>query len=279
MSVGETATLDASNSTDDEGIVAYRWDVDGDGAVENTTASATTTVSFENPGTYAPSVTVVDAAGNEATGNVSVAVESADTEPPTATLNVPGEVTVGETVTVEAVNVTDANNVTRVRWYSDGTGAGNGTSATISFAAPGEHTVALELRDSVGNERTITRTVTAVADESDQRETDGDDDTSGTDDGDSTDDDSDESRNGGNDDSDAESDESNDGSELDDPSDSSPSVPSNPGAPAGPSTPGTTPDDTDSGEESDAPAEPDSDTPSLSVTAVRVDNEIGRAHV
>ena len=56
------------------------------------------------------------------------------------------------------------------------------------------------------------------------------------------------------------------------PSDSSPSVPSNPGAPAGPSTPGTTPDDTDSGEESDAPAEPDSDTPSLSVTAVRVDN-------
>ena len=260
VTADEAFTLNANNSTDNEGIVGYRWDYDGDGTIDNTTASATTTVSLETPSEYTPTVTVVDATDNEASANVSVTVKSADTEPPTATLNAPSQVTVGETFTVEAVNVTDASTVTRSRWYYDGTEGANGTSMTLSFAEPGEHTVSLELRDSAGNDRTITRTVSVIADESDQQETDDDE---STDQSDST-----------------EGSDSTGGSDSSDQShsDGSTSGPSNSGGQrtTSPPPPSTTPDDTDSDDESETTGETDTVAPSLSVTSVRVNNQTVR---
>ena len=235
--VGTTVTLDASNATDDEGIVQYRWDYDGDGAVDNTTSAATTTIGFENASEYTPSVTVVDGAGNEDSANASLAVQPADTEPPTATLDVPSEVTVGETFTAEANNVTDANSIVKRRWYYDGTEGRNGPTR-ISFAERGDHTVSLELRDAVGNNRTITRTVSATADGSDRQQP----------------------ADGG----------SNDRSG----SPGGSTGPSNPGGqdatpPAAPSPP---PADTAPGDESEPTDEPDTATPSLSVSSIRADN-------
>jgi PGF-CTERM protein len=77
----ETVTLDASESTDDDsGIDQYRWDFDGDGEVEYTTTDeATVEHTYESPGDYTASVTVVDGKDNEgtATANVTVVDRSA----------------------------------------------------------------------------------------------------------------------------------------------------------------------------------------------------------
>lgn len=60
-SVGETIELDATGSSDPDGtVVAYRWDLDGDGTVDRTTDSARTTVTAEGAGQLAVLVTVVD---------------------------------------------------------------------------------------------------------------------------------------------------------------------------------------------------------------------------
>jgi len=49
---GEEVVLDASGSTDDNGITEYRWDFDGDGNVDtNATSSATVTHVYDDAGT------------------------------------------------------------------------------------------------------------------------------------------------------------------------------------------------------------------------------------
>lgn len=106
LSVSETATvdravtLDAAGSTDPDGeIVEYRFDTDGDGRPEETTDRPTTTVTYDEAGTYTPRVTVVDDDGTTRTATATVAVEPV-TEAPTATRDLPDGVQPGERVTV-----------------------------------------------------------------------------------------------------------------------------------------------------------------------------------
>ncbi|WP_435178705.1 PKD domain-containing protein [Halorussus sp. AFM4] len=75
---GDEVQFDASGSSDDEngtGIEEYRWDFDGDDAVDETTGGPTVTHSYDSPATYEASVTVADADGNTDSATVSVRVE------------------------------------------------------------------------------------------------------------------------------------------------------------------------------------------------------------
>jgi len=65
--VGDKLVLDASGSTDDQGITEYSWSTGGSGKTE--------TVSFEQEGTEKVSVTVRDADGLESTATATVKVE------------------------------------------------------------------------------------------------------------------------------------------------------------------------------------------------------------
>lgn len=60
VNVGTVVTFDASDSTDDVGIISYEWDF-GDGT---TGTGITTTHIYTKPGTYTVTLTVKDAAGN-----------------------------------------------------------------------------------------------------------------------------------------------------------------------------------------------------------------------
>lgn len=71
---GQSVTLSAANTTDDTGVVEYRWDLDGDGTVDRNTTAATVTTEFDRPGTYTPRVLVRDRAGNSATATARVVV-------------------------------------------------------------------------------------------------------------------------------------------------------------------------------------------------------------
>ena len=66
--VGDSIVFDASNSTDNIGIMSYEWDF-GDGT---TGTGMQVTKSYSNPGTYTVTLTVKDAAGNTAIATLTV---------------------------------------------------------------------------------------------------------------------------------------------------------------------------------------------------------------
>ncbi|SHG93917.1 PKD domain-containing protein [Halobaculum gomorrense] len=70
---GETVRFDASASTDPDGeIKGYRWDLTGDGTRDAT--GRTVEYTYESPGEYTVTLTVVDAAGATATSRGTVTV-------------------------------------------------------------------------------------------------------------------------------------------------------------------------------------------------------------
>ncbi len=68
---GEKVNFDASQSSDNVGIVSYHWEF-GDGT---TGTGSTTTHTYVNPGTYTVRLTVSDSAGNSAGDTITITVE------------------------------------------------------------------------------------------------------------------------------------------------------------------------------------------------------------
>jgi chitodextrinase len=69
---GQSLFFDASASTDNVGVTAYRWDF-GDNSSANTAAASHV---YARPGTYSASLTVTDAAGNTGTSTFMVTVRA-----------------------------------------------------------------------------------------------------------------------------------------------------------------------------------------------------------
>jgi parallel beta-helix repeat protein len=72
VDVGATVSFDAGGSTDNVGIVSYEWDF-GD---ESSGTGKTTTHTYTEESTYTVTLTVKDAAGNQATNTMLVTVNS-----------------------------------------------------------------------------------------------------------------------------------------------------------------------------------------------------------
>ena len=77
VNVGDTVTFDAGGSTDNVGIVSYEWDF-GDGTTSTGTAA---THEYANAGTFTVTLTIEDAAENQATDTVVVTVNSPEVFP------------------------------------------------------------------------------------------------------------------------------------------------------------------------------------------------------
>ncbi|MFP5309461.1 MAG: S8 family serine peptidase [Actinomycetes bacterium] len=94
-----TTTLDASGSTDADGtVVAWRWDLDGDGTVDATTASPTLAHSYA-AGVWHPSVVAVDDDGLVSAPAVATLRAS---DPPVASASAPRHARSGVAVTFDA---------------------------------------------------------------------------------------------------------------------------------------------------------------------------------
>ncbi len=76
ITLGESVSFDASNSSDDNGIAAYNWDFDG-GATN--TSGVTANVTFNTAGTYNVVLTVIDTNGAMDTESKTIAVNSVPT--------------------------------------------------------------------------------------------------------------------------------------------------------------------------------------------------------
>jgi PKD repeat protein len=116
--VGQPVTFNGSASTDPDGqIVAYRWDFDDDGTVDNTTTSARVNHTYAATGGYVPTLTVVD------DDNATSTVESDYTvqePPPELRCRVePRSVSIGDGVFIDA---SESTNVDRFDYDTDGDG-------------------------------------------------------------------------------------------------------------------------------------------------------------
>ncbi|WP_348611624.1 PKD domain-containing protein [Halobaculum rarum] len=167
VEIGHEVTLDAGGSTDDEGIVEYRWDVDGDGVTDETTSTATYTHTYHATGTVEPHVTVVDDDGQTDTASVSIEVE--DTTPPKASLDAPTSVTVDDLVTVSGADSTDNVEIVSYEWsFGDGTTA-TGATANHTYDEPGTYSVTLTVTDAADNTDSVTETITVEESASDSK--------------------------------------------------------------------------------------------------------------
>lgn len=72
---GVSASFSAAGSTDTDGTIkSYAWDFDGDGVIDRTTTTPSTTRVFTAPGLFEVSVTVVDDKWSQSTATASVRV-------------------------------------------------------------------------------------------------------------------------------------------------------------------------------------------------------------
>ncbi len=74
VKVGEEFTLDASGSSDNEGIVSYEWDMDNG----DTKTGEEIKYSYDKSGTYEVKLTVTDDAGNKDSDTIKIEVEKKD---------------------------------------------------------------------------------------------------------------------------------------------------------------------------------------------------------
>ncbi len=163
----------SANATDNVGVTGVSFKVDGSllGSVLSlapfTTSLVTTTLTN---GSHTITATATDAAGNSSTAsvtvNVSNAVASKDTTPPTVSITSPSNgATISGTVALSA-NASDNVGVTGVQFQIDGTNFGGPVSSspyttTLSTTglSNGTHTLSAVASDAAGNTATSSVTV------------------------------------------------------------------------------------------------------------------------
>jgi PGF-CTERM protein len=125
VDVGAAVTFDGSGSADNVAVTSYEWDVDGDGTVDATGATATHT--YASAGTYTATLTVTDDAGNSDTATRTVTVEATDDD----TTGPPVEVTArsGQTDVVVRAHSGDVS----VDLAHAGSETGNVSADSVAF--------------------------------------------------------------------------------------------------------------------------------------------------
>jgi len=150
---GEVVVFDAADATADGEIVAYEWDVTGDGTVDETTDGPVLEYGVEELGSRTVELTVVDEHGLSDTATATVTV----TDKPSVTVD-DGVVGESEPVTLEAEVENEIGAVTVVWELPDGTTV-EGSTIEHAFHEPGDHDVTVLVTDEHGAE-TTTMTVT-----------------------------------------------------------------------------------------------------------------------
>ncbi|HEX4282800.1 MAG TPA: PKD domain-containing protein [Solirubrobacteraceae bacterium] len=156
-------TFDATGSTDSLGpITDYSWNF-GDGSSKDAGATATTTHSYTQRGSYAVALTVTNSYGQTATTTThAVTVDNAPTAAftPSATVATTGA-TLGFNAGPSAAMT--GGSIADYSWsFGDGSSQDTGATATASYAyaAAGTYTVSLTTTDDLGMSATVSKQVT-----------------------------------------------------------------------------------------------------------------------
>jgi len=165
-SVSTTVRFDASDASDDSGIVEYEWDFDGDGTVDATGQQATH--NYESLGVYTVRLTVIDDDG--ATDITTRSITVSEPEKSDQSSEAPGGETftykpssppVNTTVTFEANNFPPDATATSYEWDFTGDGTADAFGSTVRhiFSSGGTQTVTLTAELESGETKTTRRSV------------------------------------------------------------------------------------------------------------------------
>ncbi|CAO2595556.1 Dyslexia-associated protein KIAA0319 homolog [Lemmus lemmus] len=172
----QSATLDGSRSSDDHGIVCYRWEhVRGPSAVEmENVDKAIATVTGLQVGTYHFRLTVRDQQGLSSTSTLTVAVKKEDNSPPRAQAGGRHVLTLpNNSITLDGSRSTDDQGIVSYLWIRDGQspaagdvigGSDNGVALQLTNLVEGVYTFHLLVTDSQGASDSDTATVEVLPD-------------------------------------------------------------------------------------------------------------------
>lgn len=149
-----TVKLTWSPSTDNSGNVTYQ--ILRDNRVIATTSATNATVPKAGENRFF--VRAVDAAGNLSPSS-PVVTASGGVTPPVAAFT---STLTGQSVAVDASGSTATGTIAAYEWdFGDGT-TGSGVTTTHTYGQPGSYTIRLVIKDSVGNQSSLLKTVLAV---------------------------------------------------------------------------------------------------------------------
>lgn len=175
----EAVWLDGSDSEDYDGeIVAYRWDLDGDGTFDVTTEDPTVRHAYDEEGFHQIRLQVVDDQGGEAEAPGSVDVGD-DHAPNVSITAKPSQPETGENVTIDATDVEDPDGqVVGLAFDTDGDKkvdfeTDEPTAIDVSYASTGEVEIAVSAEDDDGHYAVDTTTITVEGSDGDAGTKDG----------------------------------------------------------------------------------------------------------
>ncbi len=148
---GEQVEFNGSASSDNVGIVAWKWSFEVGGEPVSLGTEVSVYV-FVDPGEYVVTLNVTDAAGNWATDDLLVTVR--DVQPPVADAGEDSEWDTGSTVTLNGTGSTDNVGIASYVWTFDDKGTAvslEGAVVEYTFENAGLFSVTLNVTDAAGN--------------------------------------------------------------------------------------------------------------------------------
>jgi len=144
VNLGDSVTLDASGSSDNDGnIVSYLW-TEGSATLSTSQNFVLTSLSA---GTHTITLTVTDNQGATDTDTMTITVNT----PPIANAGHDQNVLLGEEVTLDGSASSDDDlNSMRYTWTQGGNTIATGISPTVTFSTAGTYTVTLTVTDKHG---------------------------------------------------------------------------------------------------------------------------------
>lgn len=159
IGIDEQIIFNGRRSTDNGVMENYVWIIEG-----KEYYGEIITHSFDEPGTYDVHLTVTDSADNSDSDTMTVIVK--DDVPPSVSMNVNGEFTVGKEITIDASRSSDNMEIGNFEWdFGDGTTSEEMTTSH-TYDSSGQYTVTLTVEDESGN--TVKDSVDITIQKSDQ---------------------------------------------------------------------------------------------------------------
>jgi parallel beta-helix repeat protein len=148
-STEDPVVFDASKSNDTDGIIQfYRWNFD-DGSSEILAKQPYHT--YENPGTYTVTLTVIDEDGASDTATTGVVITEIENSAPIANAGGPYTGKTDKTIMFNGANSTDIDGtITNYTWQFGDDSFGYGEYAFHSYSKPGSYLISLTVTDDDG---------------------------------------------------------------------------------------------------------------------------------